>query len=127
MPKEMTILDKAKLELVMRRFNFARVRGTMKLTGWTWGDVDGDGVPDINQLQVAAERLLSLVFQEGGTISSGGFVAEYDGNNFFLQFVVEDSNSFIDGEENDPPPPAKPVNNLPPSNAISSLDLSEEK
>lgn len=133
MPKTMTVLDRAKLELTMHRFDFIRVHEVMNKVKWQWASLHGGlTVPSIDQLKDVAERLLEEAYQGNTEVSTGGFWANYDGHNFFLKFIVIDSDSYIDGDEEELENVShKNVPNTsrkkPIRDAISSLEVGENK
>jgi hypothetical protein len=96
---KMNILDAAKMELVVARFDFKYVHKLMTKMKWEWATNDGGlGVPDIDEMKNTAYRLLMDAYS-CEICSTGGFEAEYKENCFYLRFIAEDSNSYIDGEE----------------------------
>lgn len=125
MPKEMTELDKAKLQKVLNTFNFEKMRKVMEHLEWVWVEGIGRpfGVPNIDDLRKTAKQLLEESFEERESISSGGFSAEYDGDNFFLSFVVTDSDSFMEEEEVEEIELISKQSKV--NDAISSLEVTE--
>ncbi len=96
-------LAATKRDLCLAQFDFDAVADMMKKVGWEWVPVDG--VPNRDELYSAAHSLLNdaheayessrgLDWQSDGIVSSGGLRATYDGNDFFLAFVFEESDSY---------------------------------
>ena len=127
MPKKMTTLESAKLELTLHRFNFEEVHNNMVRMDWPWASATTSGeltyaIPDIDKLKAEAERLLECAF-ETGYCATGGFVARWDSNDFYLEFVITSSDSYIEGEDT-----KNTLENIKDkkaeiSNTISALDI----
>ena len=82
MPKTMTELDIAKVEITMGRFDFEEMHEIMKKMRWSWATSSSPGgLPTVEELKGAAENLLKETFGEANpiaVISTGGFRASYD-------------------------------------------------
>jgi len=103
----MRTINKAKLELTLSRFDFERVRRFMRKVDWAWGA--SKQIPEVYEIEILAERLLERVYESAtseecdfvGQSACGGLVARYynKDNTFELEFVLETSDSYIEGEE----------------------------
>jgi len=75
---------------ITRRFNFHKVRATMRALDWKWGIGRKAHVPSVYELRVEAERLIRQAIQHGsGAISCGGFVAEFREGYVHLSFELD--------------------------------------
>jgi len=99
MPEKMDILDKAKLEIVIARFDFKFVHELMTKMNWAWATRGGGmEIPDIELIRDTAYTLLEEAYKSGDC-STGGLLAEWRDEQFNLKFVAEESESYIDEEE----------------------------
>lgn len=83
-----------KIERVIGRFNFENVHKAMTAVGWTWHEKD---VPTIEQMEDVARGLLRDVLgteleRHFSKCSTGGFEATREGENIYLDFVLEEAN-----------------------------------
>jgi hypothetical protein len=93
---------KDQIELVMDRFDFARVHNVMTLLDWRWGAGKDSGVPSIREIRACALSILKEAVERceiGGFIATGGFRASTQksgdtGREFLeLEFIAETSDS----------------------------------
>ena len=63
-----------KINLIIKNFEWGKVQQAMKALNWTWWN--SQGIPTIDQLSTAGEKLLHGVVDEKlQIVSTGGFVA----------------------------------------------------
>jgi len=89
---------RTKMELAFQRFDFKKTHDAMINMNWYWGA--NNRVPEIEEMQSVAMELLENCYQDEDCTycATGGFEASYRRKEFFLKFIVEDSSSYIDGE-----------------------------
>jgi hypothetical protein len=80
--------DRELIDEVMDNFDFEKVSVAMEALGWEW--VALDAVPDKYHLRKCARSLLERVIKDNLTISTGGFTAQYDGEELTLRFYVDE-------------------------------------
>ena len=102
----------AKIEDIMRDFNFDKVLRVMKLLHWKWA-LTKFGVPTIEELKGEARRLLVEAAVEETQVATGGFRAVYEKSGpsdpdpfISLEFILEECEGFEgddgeDGEDED--------------------------
>ena len=103
----LTDTELAKIEDIMRDFNFDKVLRVMKLLHWKWA-LTKFGVPTIEELKVEARRLLIEAAVEETQVATGGFRAVYEksGPNdtdpfISLEFILEECEGFEGDDEED--------------------------
>lgn len=130
MPKKLTALDEVKLQKTLDSFDFAEMHKVMAFLDWVWV-IHGrrnTAVPSVEDLRSEARRLLIEAFKEEDCLSTGGFHAEYDGENFFLFFVVTESDSFLDDDYEEKVEEIElKSKKVAIKNSISSLEVIEDK
>jgi hypothetical protein len=121
--------DLQKKHFILKTFDFKKVETTMTSLNWKWATCNR--VPNIEQLKSCASSLMDCAYKEStertngqGYCSTGGFVAEYRGNNFWLSFVIEEAVS-NDMEDNTEDIEKETPSPLKTQNPILSLNLSE--
>jgi len=119
--KKMTKSIRTKIELVIRRFDFSKVKGAMLALEWTWGG-DNGRYPDKDEMMSIAEELLESSYSSGYS-ATGGFEARYSGREFYLNFVVEGTDSYVEEEAEEKPEKPEKVLVNKTVNAINSLDV----
>lgn len=78
-----------KINFLIKIFPFEKVRQCMKVLDWEYTD---DGIPSIIRLKKAARSLLEDV-ENNSTLSSGGFHASIEGEDYSLEFMLAGENS----------------------------------
>jgi len=123
----MNILDKAKLEICLSRFDFEKVHRTMTKINWEWHNT---GVPTIEQLEATAEQLLRSANKDAqeneskaSTHATGGFQAVYADETFTLSFIITESDSYIDVEDDDMPKKTKKKKTPPANDSFSHIEI----
>ena len=107
----------AKIDDIMRDFNFEKVHKVMEMLDWKWA-MTKYGVPTVEELRGEARRLLVEAANEETQVATGGFRAVYEKNGasdpdpfISLEFVLEECEGFEDGDEeedNDEPSSSAP-------------------
>lgn len=99
--------ERAKIEDIMRDFNFEKVHNVMKMLDWKWA-MTKYGVPTMDEIKAEAKRLLVEAANEKTCIGTGGFRAVYEKAGFddpdpfiSLEFIVEDCEGFEGDEDED--------------------------
>ena len=74
---------------ILENFNWGKVHQTMTALNWTWEENE---VPTIGKLISEAKRLCEEVYERGGGVGTGGFLARYYKNDdvMTLKFIVEE-------------------------------------
>lgn len=97
----------AKIEDIMRDFNFDKVQRVMKLLHWKWA-LTKFGVPTIEELKGEARRLLVEAAVEETQVATGGFRAVYEKSGpsdpdpfISLEFILEECEGFEGDDEED--------------------------
>jgi len=86
-----------KIQTILERFNFQKVRDYMVLTNWTWVNQHGQSVPSVEELEATAKRLLRVVASDEKEYSStgtGGLVAHKFPWGLDLHFALERRSSY---------------------------------
>jgi hypothetical protein len=81
------------IEEIMDEFDFEQVHKVMKFLDWRWlEDVNSEGgVPSISDLRKSSRKLLKEASgMKNVKISTGGFLAENNGNYLTLRFVLSE-------------------------------------
>lgn len=101
--------ERAKIEDIIRDFNFEKVHKVMEMLDWKWAMSRYD-VPTIEELKAEARRLLVEAATEETQVATGGFRAVYEKSNdvtfdpdpyIALEFIVEECEGFVDDDEED--------------------------
>jgi len=92
--KEITKSVRMKIELTVMRFDFEKVRSAMRTLGWTWGGGEGH-YPEKEDMVTTAIELLEAAYNSQYA-ATGGFEARYIDKEFYLNFVVEGTDSWVD-------------------------------
>ena len=71
--------DDAKIKSILNHFDFNKVKKIMDVLNWKWAS-SKNGVPDIDEINGLATRLLIDACVEKTNISTGGFRAVCDDN-----------------------------------------------
>ena len=92
--------DDAKIKSILNHFDFNKVKKIMDVLNWKWAS-SKNGVPDIDEINGLATRLLIDACVEKTNISTGGFRAVYDDNGdgdpyVGLEFIVEECEGFAE-------------------------------
>lgn len=85
---------RTKMELVVGRFDFSKVRSAMLALKWTWGGDIGGYYPNVEDMRSTAFELLENSY-ESGYSTAGGFEARYSDREFYLNFVAEGADSEV--------------------------------
>lgn len=95
----------AKIDDIMRDFNFEKVHKVMEMLDWKWA-MTKFGVPTIEELKGEARRLLVEAANEETQVATGGLRAVYEKNGasdpdpfISLEFVLEECEGFEDDDE----------------------------
>ncbi len=86
-----------KIQTILERFDFQKVRDYMILTNWTWSNQNGQSVPSVEELEATAKRLLIAVAydeKDHSSIGTGGLVAHKFTWGLDLHFVLERRSSY---------------------------------
>ena len=92
----------AKIKSILNHFDFNKVKKIMDVLNWKWASsCSKNGVPDIDEINGLATRLLIDACVEKTNISTGGFRAVYDDNGdgdpyVGLEFIVEECEGFVE-------------------------------
>lgn len=119
----MNDLDRAKIEIVIARFDFVYVHELMKKMEWKWYTRDGIYVPDVMTMTSTARTLLEEAYSFK-CCETGGFLAEYEDGTFRLKFIARESDSYFHEEDKKTSSKVKEGSleeDLPRNNAISLL------
>ena len=92
--------EDAKIKSILNNFDFNKVKKIMHTLNWKWAS-SKNGVPDIDEINGLATRLLIDACVEKTNISTGGFRAVYDDNGdgdpyVGLEFIVEECEGFAE-------------------------------
>lgn len=99
--------ERAKIEDIIRDFNFEKVHRVMEMLNWKWA-ATSYGVPTIEELKGEARRLLVEAATEETQVATGGFRAVYEKSQdcafdpdpyIGLEFIVEECEGFVDDDE----------------------------
>lgn len=89
-----------KINDILNRFNFKRVRLVMKALNWKWytASLEGEEIPSIERMQATAKDLLTQVATTRNVVcATGGFYAHRYGDGVLeLSFIVENYESEAD-------------------------------
>ena len=91
---------KQNFEDMLDKFNFHKVKLTMKALDWTWAGTK-EGIPTVSEMEENVTRLFESAMKQLAPlssyirISSGGFSVEIDKKteHVIIQFIVEDQDS----------------------------------
>jgi hypothetical protein len=86
-----------KIQTILERFDFQKVRDYMILTNWTWVNQHGQSVPSVDEIRSTASRLLRAVASDENEYSStgtGGLVAHKFPWGLDLHFALERRSSY---------------------------------
>ena len=110
-----TDAELAKIDDIMRNFNFEKVHKVMEMLDWKWA-MTKYGVPTVEELKVEARRLLEDATHEETQVATGGLRAVYEKNGsddpdpyIGLEFIVEECEGFEDDEDDDDDEPSSPA------------------
>lgn len=82
--------DEAKIEEIMKNFNFKNVHEIMKYLNWKWSMGNGKHkVPNLQEIQDEARRML-VDAVNGCPYSTGGFEVSFNDGLLTLKFVLEE-------------------------------------
>lgn len=97
----------AKIEDIIRDFNFEKVHKVMEMFDWKWA-MTKYGVPTIEELKGEARRLLVDAAVEETQVATGGFRAVYEKSGpsdtdpfISLEFILEECEGFEGDDEED--------------------------
>ena len=109
----------AKIDDIMRNFNFEKVHKVMEILDWKWV-MTKYGVPTIEELRGEARRLLVEAANGETQVATGGFRAVYEKNGandpdpfISLEFVLEECEGFENGDEEEDDDDDEPSSSAP--------------
>ena len=99
---DLTRTERAKIEDILRDFDFKKVHDVMYFLDWTWISTKVGG-PSVDEIREEAHRLLVDAAKEKTCIATGGLRAVYEKGDendpepfIGLEFIVEDCEGFED-------------------------------